>query len=473
MRVRLWHDVAIFAVALAVFAALPQRVLHGIDSNSFVVWIENHDYAGVARHLAYLRFGGLVYAVLEPFGAGGYRALCVASALGSALGLVLVHRAFALLQPRSTAPIWATLGVGTTAAWFFYATSVEVHGVFAAGAGLAWWMFARWSASPTRARAAALGLAGAAAASLHAFGHLLTPGFAVAAWLLGSLPAPRRRAFAQLGIGAAVHAGAALLLAWLFAADSGAQAHDAAAMLREYAATFAPTSTPAVLWREWLLPYLPWSLLALVALCVPRARRLGGMTLALLLLHLPLVVLLLGYHDIRENGAYLLPIAPAAVWAAAALLPKAAFRAALLASVATAAFYVVPGLRDPVPAGFGQGVLALDREHKVALVVAGEAELDGARSAVKGLMAMDLAAVLNTYLQQPKPLPPFAQFFDGWHALLIAQHMTPLLTARARDFFANTTDPQLRAFWYEHLPQRYRLREVERDGFRGVFVEPR
>ena len=48
---------ALFGVALAVFLLLPQRHLHGMDTDYFVVWIEQgqHTYA---RHVAYLHWQG-------------------------------------------------------------------------------------------------------------------------------------------------------------------------------------------------------------------------------------------------------------------------------------------------------------------------------------------------------------------------------------------------------------------------------
>ncbi|MCA8950808.1 MAG: hypothetical protein KDE27_14995 [Planctomycetes bacterium] len=469
---RLWLlAAAVFAAAAAVFLLLPQRHLHGVDGNSFVVWVEEGDTGSYARHAAYLHLCTAVFRLLEPFGATGNDALLVSSALGTALGLALLVLAFARLMPAHVgSPLWPTLAVALTPSWFYFATTGEIPGVLAAGVGLAWWQFARWLDRPTVLRAAVLGTSCALAGALHALGHLLTPGMLATAALLARLPARRTGRLPQIAAWLSAHAALALLLSLLLAHGAGGQAEDAANVLADYWRTFAPLTAPAVFYREWVVPFLPWSVGALAALANRRSRPLAWAALAMVALYLGPNVVFLGFHAIHEQGAYFVPIAPVAVLATAAFVTRRGFLIAIAAGAIVTVLTVSPGWRHPVPPEYGIGVRELDGEQKIALVTGSREELDGARAAVKGLMAMWLGGVVNGYVSLPQPAPPFAQWFDGWYDGLRALGMTAVLSESARDFFATTDDPQLGPFWREHVPARYEVVPVERAGFRGVIL---
>jgi hypothetical protein len=468
------HWLASFALAvaaLALFVLLPQRTLHGVDGNQFVVWIEEGHY-DYPRHIGYLHACGLVHEMLARFGQpGGFLALRIASALGAAFGLFAVHRAFLRFLPgqhRSAAI--AGIAVLLTPAWFFYATTAEIPGVFAAGAGLSWWLFARWLDAPSMVRAAALGAGCAAAGGLHSFGHLLTPSFVAIAWLWGRAPARGR--WAQFALLAAVHAAIALSLPKLLGAGAAGQARDAVGHLEERWRTFAPSTTPIVFFREWIAPYAPWSVLALLGCLLPRPRRFAGAVL-LLLLHLPFNVLLLGYEQIDESGAYLIALLPPAVLATLQLVPARALWPLVATTAALAVHLSAPGWQPPVAASFADGVAELHRERKIALVVADKAELDGARTAVPGLMVMNLAEVYGAFVQTRKQGQTFAAWFDEWFTTFGALGMPIVWSDSTRRFFDENGDPELRTFWTGHVPVRYRVTPVERRGFRGVWIEAR
>lgn len=471
---RWWHAAAVFLGAVALFLLLPQRGVHGVDGNVFAVWIEEGDTSNYARHAAYLHLCGLAFAALEPFGASGHDALRLTSALGTALGLVFLLFAFARLAPPHVGgPLLPVLAVLFTPTTFYFATTGEIAGVFAAGVGLLWWTFARWLDRPSVATAACLGVAAAIAGALHALGHLMTPALLAAAALLRRLPAGRRGA--QLVALVAAHAAVAVILSMLLTTGAGDQAADAADVIGEYWETFAPLTAPAVLFREWLLPYLPWSVGALLALSSRRSRPFALATLAMLALYLPPNVVFLGFHEIRESGAYFLPLGPLLVLATAQFVSARGFVLVVVIAATVTVLTVAPGWRHPVPPDFGAGVELLNTEQKVALVVGSRDELAGARTAVKGLMVMEFDSVVGAWAQiePPAARPPFAEWFDGWHDTLARGGSTTVFSELAVSRLDADGYPLAPSFWHEHVPARYELTDVQRRGFRGVVLRRR
>lgn len=455
-------------VAALVYLALPQRVLHGLDPHQFVVWIEQHSYA-YPRHLAYLRIGGLFYAMVEPFGGNGFLALRLASALGAAVGALLLHRAFRRLPgigARDAALL--TAAVATAPAWLWFATTVEIPGVFAAGTGLAWWMFARFHARPCAASAALLGVGTAAAAAIHSFGHLLAPGMALVAWALGRRL--DRAAFGQLVVLAAVHGAISLALPALLGAGASGQAADAVSHLEERWRTFAPLTAPDVFVREWIAPYLPWSPLAFAGLFSARARRWALAALVLLLLHLPFCVLLLGFHRIDEDGAYLLPLLPPAILCARLLLPRPVFVAAVVASAVFAVVRIAPYQTDGAPAGFVAGVAELEHERPVTFVAWRRAEYDAVRQGVRDIMAIELGDALGIWVQEHQKGMSITEWWDRFFALFERTGKPMLLSDSARAFLADNPDPEIAAFWRDHVLTHYLVVPERRQGFTGVWV---
>lgn len=466
-----WFSSLLLAASgLVLFLLLPQRTLHGVDSNQFAVWIEEGHYA-YPRHIGYLHLCGLVHKVLAPFGGTGFLALRITAAIGAAVGLFCIHRAFRRLLPEGRGAVAHTVAVLLLPAWFFYATCAEIPGVFAAGVGAAWWAFARWLDGPSVARAAVLGLGCAAAGALHTFGHLLAPALVALVVLWRRMPPVGR--IGQLAAMLATHATIALLLPKLLGAGAAGQASDALGHLEERWRTFAPSTTPVVLWNEWLRPYAPWSVLALGAIVAPRARAWSLAVWVLLLLHLPLNVLLLGYEQIDESGAYLIALGPPAVLATLQLLPARSLWPCLAVAIAMLVQLAAPGWRAPISAGFGAGVAELQQQRRIALLVGSPAELDGARAAVPGLMALNLAEVIGAYVQTHAPEQQFAAWYDAWAQNFRALGMVVVWSDSTRRFFADNPDPDLRRFWTEHVPSRYRLTEEHRRDFVGVSIEPK
>src|SRR5262245_49200705 len=212
-------SIGVATAFLAVFLLLRQRAFHGFDSDYYTLLVQSGDYGSLRQHVAFLPLVGLVFQAIHPLGFGAFDALLVTAALGSAVGVFCLHRAGRLLLGSGPGATAMAVGVALTPACFYFATAAEIHGVFAAGSGAAWWAFARWRSSPERlARAAALGGCCGLAGSIHSFGHLLTPMFAAIAltqdWL------PRAHRVAHFSAMAIAHLVIALALA--FALGAGA-----------------------------------------------------------------------------------------------------------------------------------------------------------------------------------------------------------------------------------------------------------
>ncbi len=464
-----WTTAALASCALGLFLALPQHTLHGVDGDQFVVWIEQgrHDYP---RHVAYLHIAGAIFACLQPFGVSAFHALLLASALGSALAVLCLHRAFVLLTPATVAPAVApTVAALATAPCFFYATCAEIHGVFVAGAGAAWWAFARFLRQPGSGRAALVGIAGGAAASVHAFGYLLLPMFAAAALVLRSVSWRWRSAGLSLATAAGGHLAIAALTSWWFTHGVDGQARDITLFVVRQWQEFAPATAPDVLVREWLLPFAPWSLLSLAGLFVARSRPWALVALVGVVLHLPVTTLLLGYHRIDEGGAYHLALVLPAIVSSLLLLRGGWFWLAVVASGALALATAMPEWPAPTDPAFVQGVAELQAERPMGLIVSRQ-ELEGVRTGVRDAIAIDLAAALELYLEEKQRGYDLPSWFDLWFDQF-DQHGRPLLlSARVCDYFAATADPEVRAFWDRHVPQRYAVVPVARVGFRGAWL---
>jgi hypothetical protein len=233
---------------------------------------------------------------------------------------------------------------------------------------------------------------------------------------------------------------------------------------------FAPATTPDVLVREWLWPYAPWSLAAVVGLWSAAARPWSLATLAGLVLHLPFTVLLLGYHQIDESGAYQLALLPAAVLAAARLLRPREFWGAALVAAMLALLNAAPQWPEPAAPEFVAAVAELNAEHPITLIVGKRHELDGVRTSVRDLIAIDLGAALNLWLEDRARGVSLSAWFDTWFARFEQSGRPLLLAASAHEFFAENPDPEVRAFWDRHVPGNYLLVPEQRRGFAGVWV---
>lgn len=461
-----------FALAVAagvVFLSLPQRTLHGFDSDWYAALLQGGDFRPAATHIAYLPLCNLALGLVRPFGGGAVHAMWVAAALGSALGVFCLHRAARFCVDRATA-IWLPVAVALTPACFYFATAAEVHGVFAAGSGAAWWAFARWRHGDRPAAALVLGALCGGAAAIHAFGHLLSPMF------VGIAVARRTMAWRRFVLGAAViacaHAGATSALAWWLAGDATSQAGAAASMLGAWANALEPWLLLATLWRECLVPFLPWGAVAIVGLGFARARPWAIGYAVALALHAPLVCLFLARasENYHERGGYLLATAPAAALAAANLLPRAWLWGGTLLAAALSLAVVAPRWAPRYSAEFVASVAQLQQAGPCAFLV-GPAELEGIRTHLEGVVCAEASRSLESYfglVHGDPQAPPLPQWFDAMLLVLGGPERTWIVTADAQQILAQSPDSRIAGLWREHVPAHYRLESLQRPGLSGV-----
>ena len=466
-----WTEtLGLFLLVSSVFLLMPQRTLHGVDGEVFLSWIEQGRY-DYPRHVAYLHIVGALHRMGSPIGLSALEALLLASALGSGFAAVCLHRTFRLLAPKpfrsGALPAFAAMATGPC---LYYATCAEIHGVFAGPAAAAWWAFARLLLQPSFSRVLAVSLCTGVAASVHAFGHVLLPTIVAAAWAWGG---PRRGVPTRWWVAAGVtHFAIAAAIAASLGAGASGQARDILGYCAEQIALLDFAAAPDVLVREWLLPCAPWSLCAVVGLFVARARVWSTATLFALVLHLPMTLLLLGHHRIDEGGAYQIAVVPLAVLVGVRILRWREFALATVGGFALAVAQVAPQWQAPVSHEFVEGYAAIQRQHKVALIVGRRHELDGVRTGVTGAVVIDLGAALHLWLEERDKGVSLAQWFEAWHARFLQADLPVLLSQSAVDFFENSPEPEVRDFWDEKAPQRYSIVPERRGAFRGAFVLP-
>lgn len=459
------------ALALVLLACGQER-LHSDDSDTFVLLLQSDQLDAYARHVAFLPLVRAVWSLIAPFGGGAFEALVLASTLGSTVGLFCVHRALVRLRPAGADPLLAALGVAATPAVLYFATAAEVHGVFMAGVGLAWWAFAVWTERRTAAAAAALGAACGIAACLHSLGCLLPPMFAGVAAALRLWP---RRALLQAAAGSVGFVGTALLLSLLLRGSSIAQAADASRFLQHWAVGLRGDVAAARVFSDWLVVFSPWSWLALGGLFVARARPWALATAVALVVHLPITLLLLCPSGRTELGAYHLPIAVPAVATAAALLPRRWLLLAVLGSAVLAGVYVGPQLRSSYPPELVDGIEQMRRERPFTLLAAWP-ELEAVRKHFAGLGCFDVVQQLELFSvsrEHDRAPTTLVEWFDATAAMMHAQGAPFLLTEAASERLAASPRADVRELVGAHVDAVYRREPVARAGLRGALLLPR
>lgn len=459
--------------AFGVFAALPQRTLHGFDSDFYAALLDAGTQPVSTAHVAYLPVCRLLLALVSPVGGGPVQAMWLAAALGSALGVFCLHRAARLLVDDGAA-LLVPVAVALTPACFYFATAAEIHGVFAAGSGAAWWAFARWRMRPSVARAAMLGATCGAAATVHAFGHVLAPMFVGIAVVQRTVP--WRQLVATALVVAATHAAAALALAAGIGHGAGGQTGAATSMLAVWWRAVPLASLLAVAWRECLLPYLPWSALAVVAIANARSRPWGLAWLVAMALHAPIACVFLandGQHY-WERGGYLLPTAMPAVLAGAVLLRgRRAWLAVAIGGAITASF-VAPRWRPLYGPEFVAAVAALQREAPVAFLVAPD-EIEGVRTHLRGVVAAEVVRSLESYYglaATPATAMPLPPWFDAMLQLLGGERDW-IVTAAAVQCLADSPAPAARCLWQQHVLVTYEVEALRRPGLEAFRLRRR
>lgn len=364
------------AIAFAVYALLPQAA-HLYDAYWIVPKLWSGD-CGEPRHPLALHFVRWLASWFGEAPVDLLGCLALASALGTATAVALTaHAAWLRCRSLPTAVFVAVLFAALPATAHF-ATVIELHGPFLPSAAFAFWLGCAFSATRPgwrTVRGLVLGAASGLAACLHATGHLFA-GF-LGLWLAAEL---RRASESWLTVArtwlllAVAHAAVFAGVAWATAASAGASLEAQAQFAAGYAWTFRGLGTTVV--GEWLLPFLPASLVALVD-C--RRDALGIALLLALPVYLAFSHFLLGPNDhlVREFGAYLLPLgAPMALLAVHGRSRRVVAALVAIAAVGAGVERHVSDKPSPDTA-YGQMVLDWLATHPSRFVTGGLADYDG------------------------------------------------------------------------------------------------
>lgn len=476
-----WRDSLGLAIATLLLAlVLAQRALHGLDAHHFIAQLRDHT-SQIYSHRLFLPLMHGWHRVLTRLGSSPFASLQLASAVGTAWWTLAVHRASVHLGcDRRTAVMVAALAA-TTPGVVFFATVVEIHGVFLAFAGSAFWGWAHAVRAPRGSRFALLGVLTALAAGVHTSGHFLL-------WLLPALTFGLHRHNATVARGAdsepwptapawrlwlatlAAHATTTLIVASMCPTPHGfpESLTDVGQNVRTVLTYLEPRlaapwrETLLLLWNEWLQPFCPLSYLALAGLAA-RARWLAVGVLAGIL---PLVALVwaLLTSDASERGAYLLPFACSGALLACAWLPRWAQAAALVLSLALAIGQVLAHDRHVDDPKLAPGVRAIVQDQPAFLLCGTFLEFEQVLRELPAASAWPLPWLAHTL---PAGYAATTAAFDAIVDPPLAAGRTVLITDGALALLRGLPLPTVQRFATEHLVQSYQLTALHARGFAG------
>ncbi|MCA8940965.1 MAG: hypothetical protein KDB80_00270, partial [Planctomycetes bacterium] len=267
--------------------------------------------------------------------------------LGTSLGVWWIHAASRRLGMGAFDCLTIAALCGTCAGVVFFATALEIHGVFFAAFGWAALRTASLIVAPNLRNAFALGLATGVAFCVHATGQMLVPLLLVVAWSrFRSVGWARVAGIALTTVVA--HWGSIVVVVWAVRTFAGSKASiGGSANFLEVYATWAlnhPELLPRKLPQEWLVPFFPISVLFVAGFFHRGMRALCAVFSVSLLAYFALAFALVA--STNEHGAYLLPLAWPAAWLTVASVPRWSVWSGLVASVACA-IWLVTSVDDP------------------------------------------------------------------------------------------------------------------------------
>lgn len=452
-----WLDGVLCALgALLVYALLGQDRFYLYDGETFYMSVAR----GETRHFAHVLYMPLVAGFArfgEVLGMKLFDAMTLASGVGAALGVLLHHRAAAVLGAGRGGAVACALAVAGVPAVVFFATVIEVHGVFFAFAGLAWWAAAHAVRSPSLGRCAVFAVATGLAASVHASGHLLA--IAVALFVVAQRPEVLRpRTLLAWGaVGALAHGAVWAGLVALVGGEAGSSGSESARVVLERLTVDTLPHLPWTVCNEWLLPFAPVSLAAVAALFRPRFRREALALHVALIPYLALAFVYLG-PQIIEHGAYFLPMALPATWLAFRQVGARVLGAGALLGLALGI-----GLVWEHEAALGQevvvaDVMALVEDRPAAFILSDHREATPVLREHGELLVVRI----ETMVEQQVGMTDEQAFlqFDQSHVAATAGGGTVFLSERARQVLVDLDHRLLR-----HLEARYELERVQSGSF--------
>lgn len=477
-----WRDsLALAGGCLALYVLLAQEAFHGLDVHVHIFFLTQGQLEH-PLHLLYMKIVGTAWPLLRGLGMSPHHALRLLSALGTAVGVCFSHRAAALVGASRGRALMVAGLAAVVPATVFFATVAEIHGVFAAFAGAAWWAWAAVIQRASVRHGLVMGVATGIAASVHATGHLLLPLFAglVLAWWLapgaGSVregaPAPGGQSpWSALVAAAAAHFAIAVVLAValqphrLRAPFEGQLAYLLHTALDRHTSFWVSAGKVAV--HEWLLALFPLSVLTFAGIW---RRGLRPMVVAVaggLVLYLAASWALL--DDLDERGAYLLPLAfPMALLTSWALPPAATLLAG--AAALGVAFAQVEAHDHVDQAGWVAGFEAVVEDQPVALICRDVAEQEAITRVQPDIPFVRVDSLLAG-AEDPSGYARFCEVFDAMVAQFQKGGRGVLITRPAYELMLETGKPLLVRFLREHLPAHHRVEQVSRGGFAALRIK--
>ncbi|MEY4673451.1 MAG: hypothetical protein RL148_1235 [Planctomycetota bacterium] len=357
----------------AACAVQPQAAMHGYDVYPLLAWFGTG--SGHPQHPLYLPVGELLQAVL---GTSPHESLLVLSALATGLASALVHATARVLGFDRVLAVAATILFALLPAVVHFGTVVEMHAPFVAAYGCCWLLAARWRNCIWVRPALLLGALSGAATLLHATGHLavlvLGP-----SWCLLAASRPGRGACAR-ALGALLVAHATVWgVGFLCLQHLRPPLHDddpVRFLARHWEAAGLVGASGHALWAEWLLPFLPVSIVLPVVAAMPQWRRAGSWALLVVAGYVLLSGILLWSRNL-EHGSYLLVLAAPLVLLCAAALPRAVTWLMVPLAAAATLHHLGSVDREPADPVFGSVLAAHLEKAPAMVVVAGFAERDG------------------------------------------------------------------------------------------------
>ncbi len=479
----------IAGAALAVYILLAQGSFYKVDGQALLylshLGVTQHGY-----HTFYLPLLQLLKSVCMPRGMSLFDTATLLSALGTFVGVWLVHCATRRLGLDRFGTNVVTALFALCPGVMFFATVVEVHGAFLPFAGLAMLAMAHAARSPRWWNAVLLGLALGLAYLSHPTGALmlcLVPVVqAVAGRESGSTLPWRRRAsvvaIAAAGLIAVLAIAPRLLRSQGAAVDVGT----AASIVGAFSAHgLSIGHTPVVLFEEWFVPFLMASAIVPLALIWREGRT---ATLWLLAGIAPYVFgAQLMLNDYSERGAYLLPVAwPTALVALTVIRQWRALVLPALALTATVAVVQIERHDHPDrPRLYAAGLREVAGGAHFQLLAGHELDMEA------WLIGFDDEPVL--YIgqfadQDPASVGAMLKLLDqgieeqrhrGRATFMSDLGLQSLREAAARGQWPLSHDPELwvggrsAAAILEHLEKCYEFVPVKAKGFEGVRLVPR
>lgn len=470
-----WDTLALSTASLALYLALAQEAFHGLDVHVHIFFL-TQGHLEHPLHLLYLKIVGTIWPVLRALGMSPHHALRLLSAVGTVIGVACTHRAALRLCATRALALWVTSLAAVVPAIVFFATVAEIHGVFAAFAGGAWWAWAVFVQRPNARASIVMGVMTGLAASVHATGHLLPIAFALAAiawWKSAGCKRDTTTAFVPtIGLGAALmtHLVLATALALLLQPDRAPTPFQGQWSYVLLTAAAQRTPWLRVLGRvaleEWLVAFFPVSILWLGVWFRRGKRRLVLAIATVVAAYVGATGVVL--VDNHERGAYLLPLAfPLALltsWA----LPRPLLVVAAAAGLAVS--WAQVWAHDHVSeATWVRGFLALTRDQPVALICRDVDEQEAITRAQPDLPFVRVDSLMAS-AEREEDYPRFCANFDAMAAQLRKGGRIVMITRPAYEALLASGKPFFLRFLRQHIAQHYQVDEVTRDGFVALRV---